>query len=669
MPPRAHSLARGLAALGVCAACASPPRKESAAAPYRIEATAEDLSGASCVRATTAPALTPVGREGSRLALARGARGLYAYVGDPDTRTLQVIDVDGARLLGAILTPGKPEQVLVLRDGRVVATLTDRDEIAVFEPVEEPEAGLRLLCTRRVAGGPFGIAASADGARIAVTSTWSGALTALSSADLRIESARPTARAPAGVTVLPDGRAFVSHVVGSALSVADLGDVDAPVRAIDLPLRAGFHAGDAPDSRNARFGAQGYALVGVTLGPDTRAPELPAAVLRGAAPRGVRPAEGRRRAPERAPREAAPSRVVAPMVSVEPGDVARPSEVYYGPPRLPGLPPHAPLAVVVDARGERALSGGLLAALPEASSGRCFLPRAIVERPVAARLYLACVGSDRILELDAQALDPMRAVTARLEAPRGPVGLALAEEEGILAAVGEFSRSVRLYRLDGGRGAEVELSSPRDERSAALERGRELFHRTDDVRISSTGFACASCHPAGRSDGLTWATPEGPRNTLMLAGRLHGTAPYGWSRDRRTLDEYVLDTTRRLGEGLDQADAAAVAAYVSSLEGPRAPPMSAAARRGATIFAERGCVTCHAGPMTTDGERHRITSPTGDWIDTPSLRHVGLTAPYFHDGRFSTLDALLRDPAAAMGGELDLDEEDRGDLRAYLEAL
>ena len=44
-----------------------------------------------------------------------------------------------------------------------------------------------------------------------------------------------------------------------------------------------------------------------------------------------------------------------------------------------------------------------------------------------------------------------------------------------------------------------------------IARGRALFRVTDDGRLSRDGRACASCHPDGRDDALTWSTPDGPR--------------------------------------------------------------------------------------------------------------------------------------------------------------
>ena len=54
---------------------------------------------------------------------------------------------------------------------------------------------------------------------------------------------------------------------------------------------------------------------------------------------------------------------------------------------------------------------------------------------------------------------------------------------------------------------------------------------------------------------------------------------------------------------------------------------------------------CHgaagpAGPVLSDYALHRFTRD-GEAIRTPSLRNVTRTAPYLHDGRAATLDAVF----------------------------
>ena len=52
-----------------------------------------------------------------------------------------------------------------------------------------------------------------------------------------------------------------------------------------------------------------------------------------------------------------------------------------------------------------------------------------------------------------------------------------------------------------------------------------------------------------------------------------------------------------------------------------------------------------------------------------ALRFVGGTAPYYHDGRFATLEALLRDTQGKMGWAKDLSDDDISALSMFLRTL
>jgi len=75
--------------------------------------------------------------------------------------------------------------------------------------------------------------------------------------------------------------------------------------------------------------------------------------------------------------------------------------------------------------------------------------------------------------------------------------------------------------------------------------------------------------------------------------------------------------------------------------------------RGMDVFQASGCGGCHAGPMFSDFELHRLEVPDlpgaphdrGDGQDrfrTASLRFVTRTGPYMHNGVFTTLDDVYR---------------------------
>jgi mono/diheme cytochrome c family protein len=158
----------------------------------------------------------------------------------------------------------------------------------------------------------------------------------------------------------------------------------------------------------------------------------------------------------------------------------------------------------------------------------------------------------------------------------------------------------------------------------------------------------------------------------MLAGRLAGTAPYGWEGDRETVAEYVGNTVLRLGgKGLASDQLYAISKFLLTVPPPpRADREDVAVQRGRVLFQDAGqrCASCHRGDDSTDADRHSVSAGS-EALDTPSLRFVVGTGPYFHDGRYATLEDLLADPASLMGGSAILSVSDRSALAAYLRSL
>lgn len=151
----------------------------------------------------------------------------------------------------------------------------------------------------------------------------------------------------------------------------------------------------------------------------------------------------------------------------------------------------------------------------------------------------------------------------------------------------------------------------------------------------------------------------------------------------QALDAYVA-TLRTEGAPFDRWLGADYAEHVEVVDADRASgreTMSPAAIRGARWFVGKGtCDQCHYGPLLSDGCVHDLgVDPTDPQpFQTPSLRNVALSPPYFHDGSAATLDEVLwfyaegsaasRDPELPPHG-LDLDEDERRDLVAFLGAL
>jgi len=139
----------------------------------------------------------------------------------------------------------------------------------------------------------------------------------------------------------------------------------------------------------------------------------------------------------------------------------------------------------------------------------------------------------------------------------------------------------------------------------------------------------------------------------------------------------LAQTLARLGgQGLDDASVYALLTYLAQMAPPPAAGRAdARITNGKRLFEsyDTGCKDCHDPSRgLSDGERHDVGSKSfGDVhasFETPSLRHVGGTAPYFHDGRFATLEALLRG-SPRMADTSMLTESEIGDLAAYLRSL
>jgi DNA-binding beta-propeller fold protein YncE len=633
-------------------ACAKVP---SARAPSLVaEPESPIVVPVSCARRTqgSRPVAVSTTRQGSAVALARAGDKLLAYVADADSRSVHTVDVDEGRELVRTRVDGEPRQILVLPDGRLVVSLSDGSHIAVLEPGDATSAPLTTICEREVPAEPWGLALSTDDAKLVVTSAWGSALTVLDAATLEVKRIVPLPRDPRGVLVDDAGMAFVGHLVGGKMSVVDLGEgrgSEAPV-SIDLGVRKSTPLAQPADRLAKRTGSQGYALVSVAL-PAMAGVAAEATVTR---------------------------RILVPMVSVDPGDPERRSSVYYGPP-FDGIAKQTPTVGVVDPESRQPLSKYVLGTSETTYARECLLPRAAAVRVhgKTPSLLVACFGIDAVLELDALTLDPFRAERRRFAVPPGPEGIAVDDASGRAVVFSQLGAALTVLGLDGAAGATrtIPLDYHPDPALAAAARGRVLFYRTDDTGISGDGIACSSCHLDGREDGLTWTTPMGPRQTPMLAGRLAGTAPYGWEGDRATVAGYIANTVERLGgKGLKAEDVDDLAVFLGVLKAPSRPrPDAALASRGRELFedAAQGCGTCHVGGAT-DAKVHGF-SPTAKDIqtsfDTPSLEFIGGTAPYFHDGRYATLEALLADPESSMGHSASLPAEDRAALAAYLRSL
>lgn len=269
---------------------------------------------------------------------------------------------------------------------------------------------------------------------------------------------------------------------------------------------------------------------------------------------------------------------------------------------------------------------------------------------------------------------------------------------------------------------------------AKVELGRRLF---TDVRLSfDASTSCATCHDPNRAftDGraravgasgepharntptlwnvaynvsFTWIDQGLTRLEDQLRLPLLGTSPvemgFGPAQAEALTRDPALGPLARAAFGAAELDVErvihALAAYLRTLVRMDSAfdrllywddrdALSTSARAGlALFFSERlGCGHCHAGPHLSGptAEPGRAVAPvfhrTGVAGSTaafraPSLRFVGETAPYMHDGSLETLADVIRfyerggGPGAERLVPFALSASERADLIAFLAAL
>jgi mono/diheme cytochrome c family protein/DNA-binding beta-propeller fold protein YncE len=647
-------------------------------------ATASGASGrsavGSCARARTGalPLAPASANASSSVALARLGDTTLAYVADEDTRALRTIDVDSGREIGVTHLEGRPSHVIVLQDGRVAVGLRDEARVQILEPSDAPAAPMQARCAVDVAAEPVAFALTPDKATLLVSSGWGRTLGAYDAGTLVERYRVALAREPRAVVVSDDGRtAFVAHAVGGQVSRVDLGSTAHAAQTVALH-------GASPADLQAQLqdGAMtAERMVALQKRMQHAFLEAPASCQGFAL----------------AKTEAPAGRVLAPQVLVDPGDTnTAPSG--YGNDNQDTEEPD--VAVIDEATGtpfqastERTTTnrwGGfrLNSDGRDAHQEECLLPRAAAYDGATHSLLVTCLGTDAVVAYDALAASPARAEKRRWNVAAGPTGVAVDPGKHRAVVWSQFDRVVSVIPLDGPDVRDEKLDKApavvRVALAADPERpvpvdvalGRLLFHSVGDARISRDGRACASCHPDGRDDSLVWATPDGPRRSIMLAGRLKDTAPYAWNGSEQALVDHLGITFDRLhgAGGLRSLELDALAAYVNALPQPVAPTQDDARTiaRGAQVFAsaEVGCAGCHSGATATDNQVHDVKSKTDQdrsgSFNTPTLRFVGGTGPYFHDGRYKTLTELLRGADGTMGHTKQLSDEDVAALAAYV---
>jgi cytochrome c peroxidase len=211
-------------------------------------------------------------------------------------------------------------------------------------------------------------------------------------------------------------------------------------------------------------------------------------------------------------------------------------------------------------------------------------------------------------------------------------------------------------------------------------------------------------HPFHSLVEMGWGGPAGGMDALIR--KMNGTAYYpelfAWAfgsstiteaRIQRALAQFVramISNSSRWDQGYARVFSPTAPNRALNVD---LPNFTAQENRGRQLFmtgAEQGgagCSSCHLPPtfaLSADSRSNGLDAGEKRLFKAPSLRSVGLTGPYMHDGRFATLAEVVDfynggiqegpalDHRLRQGGRprrLNLDAADRAALVAFLMTL
>jgi YVTN family beta-propeller protein len=601
----------------------------------------------------------PVKRSSSAIAIT--ADGQTLLVVNPDSGSLSVVELDQPPGVTEIGVGRDPRTVAVSDDGRRAYTANrGSDSVSVVDLVTRQVIGEIAVGAR-----PYGLVVSPDGRRLYVAEQGQDRLAIIDTAALKIARTVPLADRPSGLALSGDGHTlYITHLLSRSISVLGL-----PLPRVYLPLVAqATQAGGPASLQTRRAGSLNTTQAPtISLWPDSNL--VQSLVI---APDGERAYVPHTRSNSSNPALTLDT-TVAPLVSVI--DLVTGQHLGGQQLNLDVLDPPA-VGLPFDA---------------------AFTPDGKEE------LWVVNAASNDVTVID---LDSKQRV-AHIEVNDNPRGITISPDGQTAYTNNTLAGNVSVIDTAGYTVTAVipVTSIPLD---PMLLTGKRLFHSSDDPRLGKDQWmSCNTCHFDGEHDGRTWLLGfAGPRNTSSLLG-MRETLPLRWSGEwDEAADAEFAIRMDSFGTGLVEgemhcsldppdcanqpphagvsADLDALAAYINSLEAPLSPghtkgqPLTEAAQRGETLFNDPalGCAACHPAPLYTDNLSHDVgTSTAGERIgpafNTPSLRGLYDSAPYFHDGSAATLYEAVTRPGEGneheTGGRLN--EAEIQDLIAFLLAL
>lgn len=318
------------------------------------------------------------------------------------------------------------------------------------------------------------------------------------------------------------------------------------------------------------------------------------------------------------------------------------------------------------------------------------------------KIKTAKASSDKVNRLSF--LDGIR---RRIELPlNGPRALAVYNDTAFVA--GYFSDNLVSVPLDGnGTTKDWSLADNTPKAPDKERRGHMYFN--DASLCFQAWESCVSCHPDGRVDALNWDLMNdgigNPKNTrsMLLSHRMPPVMTLGIRKSAEiavkagfkyiqfveptedhtsSVDEYLKkmplvaspQLRRDVTEKVNIKDESCILCHAPEIE---RGALTDSAKRGREVFKKAGCAECHPHPLFTTrkhydvGTLKGIDKENGKQVTVPTLVEVWRTAPYFHDGRTTSLKeaVTIHNKGDKRGKTSTLSEQEIDDLVEYLKSL
>ncbi len=613
--------------------------------------------------------------------LAFSADGGSLWVTNAESDSISEIDLAGRTLKSEVLLALKPPAV----DGagryepalrpRAIAVVGDIGFVAAQSSNSVLAVQLKTGTTIKViatGAEPVSVVASADGARVYVVNHQAATVQAIDTATYAVIATLSIGEHPWGASLSADGKTlFVSHLLlHPGLSLID---------ASKLTLTSFTALPDQPpDASKNKLVPNGQARGAYSIVPNPITGQLwmPHLLLATGTPQ---------------PALDFQSTVFPTITLFQPGGAQVDRRLLFRPSSVPSF----------------------AGAFTDSVSG----PRDVAFTPDGALALVAMAQSEDVMVFDAATGFQVALVRPT---PSALLEGILVNSTGTEAYLhGRVSHDVTVLKIaKGAAGAKVTVEGDRietlssDPMPADLRHGMRLFYSANSAAFPVTQdfwVACSSCHLEGQSDAVTWQFNQGPRDTPSNAGGPINTGFLFRQAVRNDVIDY--DETIRVEQGghyrrdvpSQLPDLQALAKFTNyAIPFPQNPNRNADAAtlasqsRGEKLFNAR-CTSCHSGNYLTDsGSGNPTLDPSGPVLlhdigtcattgpfpdkpaadiagnpraacafDTPTLRGIFATAPYFHDGSAATLEEVI----ARVPNTSDLSATDRADLVNHLKTL